>query len=385
MARILARDVTQQRRDRTSVKWTLWGPDVLPLWVAEMDAAPCPAVVEAVSSAMARGDTGYPDGLAYPAAYRRYAADSWGWDVPLDAARTCSDVMGGIDAILRVTTAPCDAVVVSPPVYDNFFNHIAAEGRRRIDAPLTPAGRLDPDALRSAFAAAIAGGGRAAYLLCNPHNPTGTVPSRAELETLAELADEFGVTVVSDEIHSPLVYAGGPGFVPWLTVSERGFAVFSAGKAWNLAAFKAAVLVAGEQSREDLNRIPLVVSYGMGHMGSIAHVAALDAGRGWLAEVLRELDDSRALLARLVADHLPAVSVRVPDATYLAWLDFRATDLGEDPATAVRQRAGVALSSGPHYGAVAGRGFARLNFATGPEILAEAVTRIASAAGRAIG
>ena len=299
--------------------------------------------------------------------------------------RTCSDVMGGIDAILRVTTAPGDAVVVSPPVYDNFFNHIAAEGRRRIDAPLTPAGRLDPDALRSAFAAAIAGGGRAAYLLCNPHNPTGTVPSRAELETLAELADEFGVTVVSDEIHSPLVYAGGPGFVPWLTVSERGFAVFSAGKAWNLAAFKAAVLVAGEQSRADLNRLPLVVSYGMGHMGSIAHVAALDAGRGWLAEVLGELDDSRALLARLVADHLPAVSVRVPDATYLAWLDFRATDLGEDPATAVRQRAGVALSSGPHYGAVAGRGFARLNFATGPEILAEAVTRIASVAGSAIG
>ena len=120
-------------------------------------------------------------------------------------------------------------------------------------------------------------------------------------------------------------------------------------------------------------------------MGSIAHVAALDAGRGWLAEVLGELDDSRALLARLVADHLPAVSVRVPDATYLAWLDFRATDLGEDPATAVRQRAGVALSSGPHYGAVAGRGFARLNFATGPEILAEAVTRIASVAGSAIG
>ena len=173
--------------------------------------------------------------------------------------------------------------------------------------------------------------------------------------------------------------------MPWLTVSERGFAVFSAGKAWNLAAFKAAVLVAGEQSREDLARLPLVVSYGMGHMGSIAHVAALDAGRGWLAEVLGELDDSRALLARLVADHLPAVSVRVPDATYLAWLDFRATDLGEDPATAVRQRAGVALSSGPHYGAVAGRGFARLNFATGPEILAEAATRIASVAGSAIG
>lgn len=379
MGSILGVTEADQRRDRTSVKWRLWGPEVLPLWVAEMDAQPCPAVVEAVTAAVARGDTGYPMGGPYAVSLARFADRWWGWEVDPAATAGCADVMIGIEAVLRAVTDPEGAVVLSPPVYDSFFGFVATTGRRRIDAPLTEGGRLDAVALETAFREAVAGGHRSAYLLCNPQNPTGTVHTREELTVLAGLADEFGITVVADEIHAPLVYAVSTPFTPWLTVSDRGFSVWSASKSWNLAGFKAALTIAGPASRADLARVHEVHTHGVGHIGAIAHMAAFDHGRGWLEQVVEELDSNRHRLAELVATRLGGVRMHVPEATYLAWLDFRDVGLGDDPATELRARAGVGLSSGPNYGAEAGRGFARLNFATSPEILIEAVDRIAAA------
>jgi cystathionine beta-lyase len=368
------------RRDRTSVKWMAYPSDVLPLWVAEMDAAPCPAVAEAVCAAMGRGDTGYGWSPRYAAAVARYARDSWGWEIDTAAAMIVPDVMIGAAELLRLLTDEGGPVVVSPPVYDSFFGFVEAIGRRRIDAPLTPKGRLDPEALRTAFRAATAGGERAAYLLCNPHNPTGTVHSPAELSSLAAIAEEHGVRVVADEIHAPVVYAGGPGFTPYLTVpgAERGFSVFSPSKGWNLAGLKSALAMAGPAAVDDFARLHEVNTHGSSHIGAIAHVAAMAEGREWLAQLLDELDANRALLDGLLDEHLPGVRWRAPEATYLAWLDCRELGLGDDPARVFRERGRVALGSGPNYGRTAGRGFVRLNFATSPQILDEAVRRMAS-------
>lgn len=255
MDRLLAASVADQRRDRTSVKWALWGPDVLPLWVAEMDARPCPAVVEAVTAAVRRGDTGYPLGGPYAAAMAGFAADRWEWTIDTAATAGVADVMIGVEIVIRTVTDPQGAVVVSPPAYDSFFGFVATTGRRRIDAPLTADFRLDLDALDAAFGEAVAGGRRAAYLLCNPQNPTGTVHTREELAAVAALADRHGITVIADEIHAPLVYAAGPRFVPYLTVADRGFSVWSASKAWNLAGFKAALVIAAPGSVTDLRAI----------------------------------------------------------------------------------------------------------------------------------
>ena len=369
------------RRDRTSVKWVAYPPAVLPLWVAEMDVDPCPAVVEAVSGAMRRGDTGYGWGPRYAAAVARYAHDSWGWEVDTDAAMIVPDVMIGATELLRLLTDEGGPVVISSPTYNAFFGFLDAIGRRTVDAPLNSHGRLDPDALRTAFREATARGERAAYLLCNPQNPTGTVHSPAELAQLAALANEFGVRVVADEIHAPITYAGGPGFTPFLTVpgGERAFSVFSPSKGWNLAGLKSALVMAGSSSLDDLARLHEVHTHGSSHLGAIAHVAAMDDGRGWLAQLTTELDANRALLDRLLTQHLPGVRWRMPDATYLAWLDCRDLGLGDDPAFAFRDRALVALGSGPHYGHESGRGFARLNLATSPGIIEEAVHRMASA------
>ena len=379
-ASLLRAGEAELRRDRTSVKWLAHPADVLPLWVAEMDVDPCPAVVRAVTAAVERGDTGYGWAPRYAAAVVRYAADSWGWEIDPAATMVVPDVMIGAAELLRMLTDEGGPVVVSPPVYDSFFGFVDAIGRRRLDAPLDAEGRLDPQSLATAFRAATAGGERAAYLLCNPQNPTGTVHTRAELEGLAALAREHGVRVVADEIHAPLVYAGGPGFVPWLTVAgaERGFSVFSPSKGWNLAALKSAVALAGPEAVDDLRGLHEVHTHGSSHLAEIAHVAAMDDGREWLGRLLTELEANRALLGRLLAEHLPAVRWEAPSATYLAWLDCRDLGLGDDPARAFRERGRVALGSGPNYGADAGRGFARLNLATAPEVVEEAVRRMAS-------
>lgn len=378
---LLGATEAELRRDRTSVKWVAYPADVLPVWVAEMDAAPCPAVVEAVSAAVRRGDTGYGWGPRYAAAVARYAADAWGWEVDTSASMIVPDVMIGVAELLRLLTDEGGPVVVSPPVYDSFFGFVDAIGRRRVDAPLTAAGRLDPEALATAFRAATAHGERAAYLLCNPQNPTGVVHSPDELATLAGLAEEHGVRVVADEIHAPLVLPGGPSFTPFLTVpgAERGFSVFSPSKGWNLAGLKSALAMAGPGAHHDFARLHEVHTHGSSHVGAIAHVAAMAEGRDWLARLLVELDANRALLGRLLAEHLPGVRWRAPEATYLAWLDCRGLGLGDDPAARFRERGRVALSSGPGYGREVGRGFARLNFATSPSVLEEAVRRMASA------
>ncbi len=377
--RILTATVDGERRVRTSVKWRRF-PDTLPLWVAEMDAAPCEPVVQAVETAMRHGDTGYIMGAEYAEAYQSFAADRWGFDAGgLDFVYP-SDVMTGVMEGLRAVTDPGGPVVISPPVYDSFYNDIASIGRTVVEAPLTPAGyRLDLDALERVFAEQTATGAKVAYLLCNPHNPVGTVPTHDELAALAGLAGRFGVRVISDEIHAPLVYSGSS-FVPYLSADPRGAALFSASKAWNLAGIKAALFmtVPGPQQHPG---IPPAYRRGSSHLGVIAHTAAMEQGRGWLDEVVHELDANRYLLADLLRESLPGVGYRVPDSTYLAWLDFSSLGLGPNPAVWLRTHAAVTLSPGAVFWPEHGAQFARLNFATSPEILREAVQRIAASLG----
>jgi cysteine-S-conjugate beta-lyase len=330
---------------------------------------------------MRDGDSGYPYGSRYAEALADFALARWGWRFEIAATVNVADVMRGIVAMLGLVTAPGDAVVVNSPVYHPFYHYLASMGRRVVEAPLGPDHRIDLETLELALADAAAGGRRCALLLCNPHNPTGTVHTRAELEAAGELAAGHGARVVVDEIHAPLVYAPAE-HVPYLSlaVGASAFALLSASKGWNLAGLKAAVAVAGEHAVEDLARLPDEVSHGASQIGVIAHVAALRGGGPWLDRMLAALDANRTALAELLAERLPGVRYRPPDGTYLAWLDCRELGLGEDPAAAFLQRGRVALSPGPDFG-TGGSGHARLNFATSPEILAEAVTRMAASVG----
>lgn len=376
--RILDQTVDELRHDHTSIKWRAYPDDVLPLWVAEMDAAPCDPVVTAVTDAMRRGDTGYAGTGTYAAAFTSFADAEWGWSPDPQATVQVTDVLTGIARLIELFTATGGPVVVSSPVYNAFFIVIDSVGRRAVDAPLTEDGRLDLTTLAETFRQVTADGSPAAYLLSNPHNPTGTVHSAEELTRLAALASEHGVRVISDEIHAPLVFATST-FTPYLTVpgAEAGVTVTAASKAWNLAGLKAGLVVPGAAALADIRRLHHFVTMGASHLGTIAQSAAWASGRDWLRQLVTELDDNRRLLAALVAEHLPGVRMVVPEATYLAWLDCRALGLGDDPAEVFRSHARVALSPGPQFGAQ-GTGCVRLNFATSPSILREAVTRMAS-------
>ncbi|SDK29600.1 MalY/PatB family protein [Streptomyces indicus] len=386
-----------QLRRRTSVKWRTHPEDVLPLWVAEMDVPLAPAVADALRAAVDLGDTGYAcGGDGYARALADFAAARWGWqDLAVERTALVPDVMLGVVEVLRLVTRPGDAVVVCSPVYPPFYAFVGHDARDVIEAPLGPAGRIDPTALEDAFERARQGGRGAAFLMSNPHNPTGAVHTREELETVAELARRYGVRVVSDEIHAPLVLPGAV-FTPYLSVpgAENAFALTSASKAWNLSGLKAALAIAGPEAAEDLRRLPEEVGHGPSHLGVIAHTAAFRDGGGWLDGLIAGLAANRELLGDLVAQHLPGVRYLAPEGTYLAWLDCTALGLHDErpldgpgivsdlagPAKMFLDRGRVALSSGHVFG-TGGAGCVRLNFATSPDVLTEALTRM----GRALG
>jgi len=383
----------QQLRQRTSVKWRAYPPDVIPLWVAEMDVMPAEPVARALRHALDIGDTGYAYGPDYPRAVGEFASQRWGWDdFPAESAKSVPDVMMGIVEVLRLVTEPGDPVVVNCPVYPPFYAFVASAGRQVVESPLTGGGRIDLDRLSATFAEVTRTHPRAAYLMSSPHNPTGAVHTQEELRVVAQLAQQYGVRVVVDEIHAPLVMPGVR-FVPYLSVpgSQDAFSVLSASKAWNLAGLKAALAVAGPDARSDLARMPEEVSHGASHLGVIAHTAAFRDGGPWLDGLLDGLAANRDLLGRLLAERLADVGYAPPQGTYLAWLDFRHLgmhELGrqgsgvvselEGPARFFLDRARVALSSGHVFG-TGGAGHVRLNFATSQAVLTEAVERMAAA------
>jgi cystathionine beta-lyase len=361
-------------RRRTTQKWRTHPPDVLPLFVAEMDTALAEPVARAVTDAVALGDSGYPIGVGYADALGEFAAKRWGWEPDVAHTLVVPDVMAGLAEVLRGATEPGDPIVVNDPVYPPFYELIRHIGRTVVEVPLTADHRLDLDALGTTFAGFA---GRGAHLLCNPQNPTGTVHTRAELTTLAGLAAEHGVRVVVDEIHAPLVTGS---FTPYLSVPDTGTAtvVHSASKGWNLAGLKAALAIAGADVAGELAALPSMVLDGASHIAVRAHAAALTDGGPWLDELLVALDSNRALLAELVAEHLPGVVYRPAPATFLAWLDCRGAGLDGDPAAVFLEQAKVALVPGPEFG-TRGAGHVRFNIATSPEVITEAVHRMATA------
>jgi cysteine-S-conjugate beta-lyase len=372
-------DPLEVLRKRRSAKWQTYPADVLPLTVAEMDFALAAPVAEALHDAVDRSDAGYA--TAAPdlgRALAGFAASRWNWNIDPASVMAVTDVGVGVVELLRSLIRLGDAVVISPPVYPPFFDWVPEAGARLLEVPLAlhAAGwRLDLAALEAAFATHPA-----AYVLCNPHNPVGRAHSADELAALVRLARIYQVTVISDQIHGPLVLPGAT-FTPLLTVpgaAEVAISVLSASKAWNLAGLKcAAIVTAAPRMAAVAGRLPPDAVWRIGHFGVIATVAAFTAGGPWLDRLLATLDHRRALLSDLLRQRLPMVTWHPPEATYLAWLDCAA--LGPDDRARERflDLGRVALEPGLKFGAI-GSGYTRLNFATSAAILNQATARMAA-------
>jgi cysteine-S-conjugate beta-lyase len=371
----------ERLRRRKSFKWRTHGPDVLPAFVAEMDFDPAEEIKDAIRAALLDGDCGYPHAGELGAAFAEFAADRLGWSPDPGLVFAIPDVMTGITEVIQALTAPGAGVVINPPVYAPFFFRLELLGRRPVEAPLRagPDGQYDLDL--AAVDAALAEPGVGAYLLCNPHNPLGRAWSAAELAEVAATCARRNVPLLVDEIHAPLVLPGSR-HVPFHTVGHpaaRQAIVFcSASKGWNIPGLKCGVAIAGTPQSAELLAArwdALLAS----HLGVLASVAALRSARSWLDAVVAQIDANAAALPQLLARAALPIGYRRPQASFLAWLDCRELGLGDDPAAVFLDRGRVALSHGPEFG-TQGRGFARLNMGTSPELLAEAVRRIGAAA-----
>lgn len=371
-------------RQRRGVKWARYPPDVLPAWVADMDFPIAPPVQAALERLVEQQDYGYHARLGregVPVAFAERMRDRFGWTVQPSHVQVVAEVVQAIRALMHVFSAPGDGVVVQTPIYPPFLNAVLANARTLVESRLRlVSGRYvaDLDVLR-----ATADERTRILLLCNPHNPTGRVFTRAELQALALLAEERDWLVISDEIHADLVYPGGT-HIPFAMLSAaaaaRTVTVTSATKAFNIAGLRCAVMHFGSEALQDRfqTALPPAILGPTNVMGEDATVAAWRAGQPWLEAVLGQLGRNRARVAAFLAAELPEVRHLAPEATYLSWLDCAALDLPDPPSRFFLKRAKVALGDGPQFGGDSEQ-CVRLNFATAPAILEEILSRMADA------
>jgi cystathionine beta-lyase len=368
------------RRPSRGEKWNLYPEDVLPLWVADMDFPIAEPIRRVLRFAVERSDLGYPIHPAptdVPEITARRMRERFGWEIAPERVEILTDVVQGLYVALDRFSEPGQGAVVQTPIYPPFLGSVRTMKRRLIESPLVlgPQGyEVDLAGLRAAVDE-----GTRLLLLCNPHNPTGRVFTRAELEGIAAIAEEHDLVVVSDEIHADLTYPGHD-HLPFGSISPeaeaRSITLTAASKAFNIAGLRCGVAIFGSRElKKRFCELPRHLRGGIGLLGIESLRAAWTHGDPWLTEVRAYLDENRRYVENFVREELPGVGLHTPQATYLAWLDCRALDLRPSPYAHFLEHGRVALTDGAAFGEP-GRGFARINFATSRSILADGLERV---------
>jgi cystathionine beta-lyase len=371
-------------RRRRGAKWARCQDDVLAAWVADMDFPVAEPIRRVLASMSESADLGYPagpDAGGLPAVFARRMQQRFAWTVDPHRVEVLTDVVQALHLAIDVFSEEGDGVVTPVPIYPPFLEALRHTKR----APVwqryvaTPGGyRIDFERLHAELSPRTR-----MMLLCNPHNPTGRVLGREELEALAAIAIDRDLVVVVDEIHADLVFSGRP-HLPLASlgpeIAARTITLNSASKAFNIAGLRCSVAAFGSQDlhRRFRRRHHAHARGGIGTLGLAATEAAWTEGQPWLDEVLRHLERNRALVASHAAERWPAVGHLPPEATYLAWLDCRAFGLDPPPQQRVLERSRVLVSAGEEFGEP-GRGFVRLNFATSHGLLVQILERMDAA------
>ena len=354
-------------RRRGSIKWQRFAPDVLPMFVAEMDANLADPIRERLERAVRESDTGYPELPAYQEAFADFARYQWGWEMDPAEATLVADVVTGMREAVLALTEPGDRVLINLPVYPPFPIAASAGAREMVPVPMTEEGRLDLAGIEQAMAEHRP----SLYLLCSPHNPTGAVHTVDELRAVAELAERHGVIVVANEIHAPLA---GEKHTPFLQAAPEAQALIftSASKSWNLAALKAALIIGPQELRA---RLPKLLSDSASYFGILAHSTALLEGRDWLRQASEEIAQNKVFFAEELGRHLPQLSYTPSEGTYLAWLNCSPLGLA-DPTQHFHEVGRVAFNPGLQFSPDSVQ-FVRVNLASSREIIAEGIRRMA--------
>jgi cystathionine beta-lyase len=374
-------DIATLQARRTN-KWHKFAPDVLPAWVADMDFGVAPSITAALSRLTRDQEYGYAarEGVLADAFVRRMQR-RFGWQTDLADVLPIGDLVQASFSSVMAFSEPGDGVLLQLPSYPPFMRAIDDTGRRLIANPMRDNGTrwtLDLAAFEAAPDPRVR-----VLIFCHPQNPTGRAYTLAELEAVADFAIRHDLIVVSDEIHADIVYSGTP-HIPLASlhpaIAARTITITSATKSFNIPALRCAVMHFGAPALKErfFSRIPSRLLGSPGVTGLDATVAAWDDGQPWLDEIMAQLQANRDWLAQTLATELPGVTMRLPEATYLAWLDCRALKLPTSAGQFFLDHAKVGLNFGETFGADYA-GFARLNFATPAPILRQIVTRMADA------
>jgi cystathionine beta-lyase len=366
-----------ERRGTDSIKWSLFEPDVLPMWVADMDFPSPPEVVEALRKRVNHGVFGY---ASEPEELRELVVDrlarAYGWCVAPEALMFLPNVCVGFNLVCQALARPGNGLLIQPPVYfpilqipenahlKSRFNELTctADGRYEIDFE-----SFEREAKRSRV-----------FVLCNPHNPVSRVFRRDELERMAETCVRHDVIVCSDEIHADFVY-DGRSHVPIASlgreIERRSVTLIAPNKTYNVAGVPCAIaVVPNEEHRRAIESASRGLVAHVGIMGLAAAVAAYKHGEPWAAELLSYLEANRNAVSTFVAERLPGVRLTPVEGTYLAWLDCREA-VTEDPHEFFLREGRIALNAGSMFGP-GGSGFVRLNFACPRATLMDGLERM---------
>ena len=370
-------DQVFDRHNTGSTKWSRYCADVLPMWVADMDFAAPPVVIEALQQRLLHPLVGYS--VAQDNLRDAIVADLWSkfsWKVKPQELIFLPGVESGFNMALKALVQPQQNVVVQVPNYPPLrhapghwgLNKVELEFVAQADGTyLTPL-----DVLRES----LNGGG--ALLLSNPHNPIGKVFGRDELQAVADICAAQDAWIISDEIHAELCFDGRV-HIPTASLSaeiaERTITLMSASKAYNIAGLKTSFMIIQNAAlRERVNHARCGMVDSVNPLGMEATRVAYSEGGPWLAELKTYLQANRDWLVEAVRSRLPGVSINVPQGTYLAWLDCSALDL-DDPQQFFLEQAKVGLSAGLDFGDQHQQ-FVRLNFGCPRSLLEEGIARM---------
>lgn len=372
-------DTVIDRRQVPTSKWDRYPEGVLPMWVADMDFPVAEPIAAALRDRLEHPVFGY--GGPGPASLRDLIAedmrDLYGWTISPADVVFLPGVVPGFNQALKAVAQPGDNLVIETPVYPPILAAAGHWDLNRVDVPVLPVingSAIDLDRLTGALA------GAAAFLLCNPHNPTGRVRKQTELEAVAEASLASGAVIISDEIHCDIVY-GGARHIPVAALSpeiaRRTITLMAASKTYNIAGLKTAYAIIPDA---DLRRRFVAANLGMSEganvLGLVATEAALRHGRPWKQALLSYLEANRDHLVARLARELPGIRLNAPEATYLAWLDCSALELG-DAYRFFLDKANVAFNPGPSFGG--NDHHVRLNFGCPRPLLDEGIDRMVKA------
>ncbi|PRB50913.1 aminotransferase [Pseudomonas sp. MYb2] len=365
------------RHNTGSTKWSRYPADVLPMWVADMDFAAPPVIIEALQQRLLHPLVGYS--VAQDNLREAIVADLWAkfaWKVKPQELIFLPGVESGFNMALKALVQPQQNVVVQVPNYPPLrhapghwgLNKVELEFLAQADGTyLTPL-----DVLRES----LNGGG--ALLLSNPHNPLGKVFGRKELQAVADICAAQDAWIISDEIHAELCFDGRV-HIPTASLSpeiaKRTITLMSASKAYNIAGLKTSFMIIQDAAlRERVNHARCGMVDSVNPLGMEATRVAYSEGAPWLAELKTYLQANRDWLVDAVRSRLPGVTINVPQGTYLAWLDCSALDLA-DPQQFFLEQGKVGLSAGLDFGDQHQQ-FVRLNFGCPRSLLEEGIARM---------